>query len=164
MILAILNDVSSIVLYVFRFMQNFNRNGHPSLLENLQTHCKYSLIESFLETLTDSTKKVTSRTPLIKLFSEHLTGWVVQILIVPLLLHPSHLQGIFLHKTAKIAQYKQDLSSLFLSSKTTTTKWRDWTFWRRFSPEQRRKMKLLVYEQFLTSRHFTCLWKKLHCH
>jgi len=38
------------------FMKDFKRKGHPSLVENLKTHCKFPLIETFLETLTEGSK------------------------------------------------------------------------------------------------------------
>ncbi|KAL9960100.1 hypothetical protein ACROYT_G033506 [Oculina patagonica] len=51
-------DIDLFPLHLARFMDNFKRKGHswPSLLENLKTHCKFPLIETFLETLTDKSK------------------------------------------------------------------------------------------------------------
>lgn len=48
----------NIVLLVLSFMKSFKRKEHSSLLKHLKTHCKFPLIETFLETLTDSSKKV----------------------------------------------------------------------------------------------------------
>lgn len=48
----------NIFLFVVSFMKGFKRKGHSSLLKHLKTHCKFSLIETFLETLTDSSKQV----------------------------------------------------------------------------------------------------------
>ena len=47
----------NIVLFV-SFMKGFKRKEHSSLLKHLKTHCKFPLIETFLETLTDSSKQV----------------------------------------------------------------------------------------------------------
>ena len=39
-------------------MKDFKRKGHSSLLENLKTHCKFPLIDTFLETLIENSKEV----------------------------------------------------------------------------------------------------------
>ena len=46
------------IAFVVSFMKGFKRKEHSSLLKHLKTHCKFSLIETFLETLTDSSKQV----------------------------------------------------------------------------------------------------------
>jgi len=53
-----LSVLLNIVLLVDSFMKGFTRKGHPSLLTHLKTHCKFPLIETFLETLRDSSKQV----------------------------------------------------------------------------------------------------------
>ena len=53
-----LSVLLNIVLFVDSFMKGFKRKGHSSLLTHLKTHCKFPLIETFLETLMDSTKQV----------------------------------------------------------------------------------------------------------
>ena len=45
-------------LLYFSFMKDFKRKGHPSLLDNLKTHNKFPLIETFLETITEKSNKV----------------------------------------------------------------------------------------------------------
>ena len=39
-------------------MKDFKRKGHSSLLEHLEAHCKFPLIVTFLETLTNNSKEV----------------------------------------------------------------------------------------------------------
>ena len=39
-------------------MKDFKRKGNSSLVEHLKAHCKFPLIETFLESLTGSSKKV----------------------------------------------------------------------------------------------------------
>ena len=46
------------IAFVVSFMKGFKRKEHSSLLKHLKTHCKFSLIKTFLETLTDSSKQV----------------------------------------------------------------------------------------------------------
>lgn len=55
----------NIVLFVISFMKGFKRKEHSSLLEHLKTHCKFPLIETFLESLTDRSKQVMYRTSLV---------------------------------------------------------------------------------------------------
>lgn len=53
-----LSVLLNIVLFVVSFMKGFKRKGHPSQLTHLRTHSKFPLIETFLETLMDSSKQV----------------------------------------------------------------------------------------------------------
>ena len=53
----IVHDCMPCLLY-FSFMKDFKRKGHPSLLDNLKTHNKFPLIETFLETITEKSNKV----------------------------------------------------------------------------------------------------------
>ena len=53
----IVHDCMPRLLY-FSFMRDFKRKGHPSLLDNLKTHNKFPLIETFLETITEKSNKV----------------------------------------------------------------------------------------------------------
>ena len=53
----IVHDCMSHLLY-FSFMKDFKRKGQPSLLDNLKTHNKFPLIETFLETITEKSNKV----------------------------------------------------------------------------------------------------------
>ena len=53
----IVHDCMPCLLY-FSFMKDFKRKGHPSLLDNLKTHNKFPLIETFLETITEKSYKV----------------------------------------------------------------------------------------------------------
>ena len=53
----IVHDCMSHLLY-FSFMKDFKRKGQPSLLDNLKTHNKFPLLETFLETITEKSNKV----------------------------------------------------------------------------------------------------------
>lgn len=68
--------------FVFRFMNNFKRKGHswPSLLENLKTHCKFPLIETFLETLADNSKMVWYGYSHACTWTVHECSWIIQVI------------------------------------------------------------------------------------
>ena len=53
----IVHDCMPHLLY-FSFMKDFKRKGQPSLLDNLKTHNKFPLLETFLETITEKSNKV----------------------------------------------------------------------------------------------------------
>ena len=55
---SILQFLNIVFLFVVSFMKGFKRKGHSSLLKHLKTHCKFPLVETFLESLTDSSKQV----------------------------------------------------------------------------------------------------------